>query len=93
MLELEDYSDHAITGGNGGDIFHNGACVNEVAETIRKNGGDLITCWYCIAFGGICTFNVKTENCKNKKFTPFKRKLGPRPIYGVKYAKRLRPQQ
>ena len=90
MLGLENYSDHAITGGNGGDIYCNGACVNEVAETIRKDGGDLITRWYCIAFGGICTFKVKAGNCKNKNFTPFKRKLGPRATYGVKYATRFK---
>ncbi|MCR4276857.1 MAG: hypothetical protein NUV87_01890 [Candidatus Roizmanbacteria bacterium] len=86
MLESEEYSTHPVTGVNGGNIYRNGACVNEVAETKRIDGGDLITQWYCIAFGGICNFKIKTGDCKHKSFSPFKRKLGPRATFGVKYA-------
>ena len=76
MLELPTYSTHPVTGVNGGNIYHSGACVDEVAETKRVNGGDLITQWYCIAFGGICNFNTKTGDCEHERFTPFRRKLG-----------------
>ena len=38
MLELPTYSTHPVTGVNGGNIYHSGACVDEVAETKRVNG-------------------------------------------------------
>lgn len=87
MLESEEYSTHPVTGVNGGNIYRNGACVHEVGETKRIDGS-LITQWYCIAFGGICNFNIKKGDCKHKSFVPFRRKLGSRATFGVKYTTR-----
>ncbi len=76
------FSLHRITGIKRGNIYRNGSCVNEIGESkVVKDGLEINTVWQCALLGFACQFQAK-GGCEY--FQPHKRKLGPRPKFGVK---------
>ncbi|MCL4364403.1 hypothetical protein M1328_04145 [Patescibacteria group bacterium] len=76
------FSLNKVTGTKRGSIYRNGSCVNEIGESrVINDGIEINTTWHCALLGIACQFQAN-NGCDF--FQPHKRKLGPKPRFGVK---------